>query len=100
MWLFVHIHTFDALHVSLLCALFSLCVCVCVPVSLQLSAVLSEGRPQVPGVPRGVVAHSSGSRNHDAFCSERERQRAVVIGGRGKESSFRHPADAAGQVNV
>lgn len=41
-----------------------------VPVSLQLSAVLSEGRPQVPGVPRGVVAHSSGSRSHDAFCRQ------------------------------
>lgn len=43
-------------------------VSVHVPVSLQLSAVLSEGRPQVPGVPRGVVAHSSGSRSQDAFC--------------------------------
>lgn len=40
------------------------------PVSLQLSAVLSEGRPQVPGVPRGVVAHSSGSLSHDAFCRQ------------------------------
>lgn len=45
-------------------------VYVCIPASLQLSPVLCEGRPQVPGVPRGVVAHSSGSRNHDAFCSK------------------------------
>lgn len=52
-------------------------LCVCLPVSLQLSAVLSEGRPQVPGVPRGVVAHSSGSRNHDAFCRDREIERRL-----------------------
>lgn len=39
-----------------------------VPASLQLSAVLCEGSPHVPGVPRGVVAHSSGSRSHDTFC--------------------------------
>lgn len=58
---------------------YLLCVCVCVdsPVSLQLSAVLSEGRPQVPGVPRGVVAHSSGSRNHDAFCRHTQKKLEV-----------------------
>lgn len=55
----------------------SLCVCVYSPVSLQLSAVLSEGRPQVPGVPRGVVAHSSGSRNHDAFCRHTQKKLEV-----------------------
>lgn len=54
------------------------CVSMCVPASLQLSAVLCEGRPQVPGVPRGVAAHSSGSRNHDAFYKETERWRVEV----------------------
>ena len=48
------------------------------PVSLQLSPALSEGRPQ-PGVPRGVVAHSSGSRNHDAFCRGRETERRLEV---------------------
>lgn len=57
------------------------CVClfVCVPASLQLSAVLCEGRPQVPGVPRGVVAHSSGSRNHEAFCRVREVEKRLDV---------------------
>lgn len=75
-WLFMNVIAdvpLASLHVQ--CSIFSMCVCafVCVPVSLQLSAVLCEGRPQVPGVPRGVVAHSSGSRNHDAFCRKKER---------------------------
>lgn len=60
---------------SHICNIF--CVCVDSPVSLQLSAVLSEGRPQVPGVPRGVVAHSSGSRNHDAFCRHTQKKLEV-----------------------
>lgn len=62
---------------SHICNSFSVCVCVDSPVSLQLSAVLSEGRPQVPGVPRGVVAHSSGSRNHDAFCRHTQKKLEV-----------------------
>lgn len=54
-------------------------VCAFLPASLQLSAVLCEGRPQMPGVPRGVVAHSSGSRNHDAFCRVREAENRLEV---------------------
>lgn len=64
-----------------------------VPVSLQLSAVLSEGRPQVPGVPRGVVAHSSGSRSHDAFC-----RRTAERLGRLKLGEGESPAGEGAQV--
>lgn len=72
---------FVSLHASLLCSAvfpqtYSI-LNVCVPVSLQLSPMLCGGSPQVPGVPRGVVAHSSGSRNHDAFCMEREAGRVM-----------------------
>lgn len=77
---------------SVQCSVFSLiqyirhvCVFLCSPVSLQLSPALSEGRPQ-PGVPRGVVAHSSGSRNHDAFCrGGRDREE---VGGRVMEGKM------------
>lgn len=68
--LFPYMHLCCAVQCFPKCAVSSLHVCLCTPVSLQLSAVLREGRPQVPGVPRGVVAHSSGSRNHDAFCRQ------------------------------
>lgn len=121
MWL---LHTCTPLHLCFPACIFAVqssvsshmqyfhCACVCVPVSLQLSAVLSEGRPQVPGVPRGVVAHSSGSRNHDAFCRDRETERRledgkseIPIRGENKESwntwsLFRHPEYAAGQVDA
>ena len=83
------------------------CVFLCAPVSLQLSPALSEGRPQ-PGVPRGVVAHSSGSRNHDAFCRGTER-RLEVEWWRGRwgipirwdnmEPLLRQPVDRARWVN-